>query len=142
MVLAPGLWMPGAAMALLAARLSRAGYVPHVFSYHGRSPFEVNVERLSHFARELPDACFIGHSLGGVLVLCKTLGAFVYGAALVLLVRFTRPQLQQVWKLRRVLSGLAEGGSAAAGLELLMDRLKTFRTNDEFLNEIAKSPTM
>jgi pimeloyl-ACP methyl ester carboxylesterase len=68
-VLAPGLWMPGAAMALLAARLSRAGYVPHVFSYHGRSPFEVNVERLSHFARELPDACFIGHSLGGVLVL-------------------------------------------------------------------------
>ena len=32
--------------------------------------------------------------LGGVLVLCKTLGALVYGAALVLLVRFTRPQLQ------------------------------------------------
>jgi hypothetical protein len=32
--------------------------------------------------------------LSGVLVLCKTLGALVYGAALVLLVRFTRPQLQ------------------------------------------------
>jgi transcription termination factor Rho len=53
---------------------------------------------------------------------------------------FDRKQLQQVWKLRRVLSGLAADGSAAAGLELLMDRLKTFRTNDEFLAEIAKQP--
>jgi hypothetical protein len=32
--------------------------------------------------------------LGGVLILCKTLGALLYGAALVLLVRFARPQLQ------------------------------------------------
>jgi hypothetical protein len=32
--------------------------------------------------------------LGGVLILCKTLGALLYGTALVLLVRFTRPQLQ------------------------------------------------
>ncbi|MCU1359220.1 MAG: rho, partial [Ilumatobacteraceae bacterium] len=32
---------------------------------------------------------------------------------------FARTQLQQVWKLRRVLQGLAEGGSGAAGLELL-----------------------
>ena len=55
---------------------------------------------------------------------------------------FDRKQLQMVWKLRRVLSGLAEGGSAAAGLELLIDRLKTFRTNDEFLNEIAKQPSV
>ena len=55
---------------------------------------------------------------------------------------FDRKQLQQVWKLRRVLSGLAADGSAAAGLELLIDRLKTFRTNDEFLAEIAKQPSM
>jgi transcription termination factor Rho len=55
---------------------------------------------------------------------------------------FDRKQLQQVWKLRRVLSGLAQDGSAAAGLELLIDRLKTFRTNDEFLAEIAKQPGM
>ena len=55
---------------------------------------------------------------------------------------FDRKQLQQVWKLRRVLSGLAEGGNAAPGLELLMDRLKTFKTNDEFLNEISKQPTL
>ena len=53
---------------------------------------------------------------------------------------FDRKQLQQVWKLRRVLSGLAADGNAAPGLELLMDRLKQFRTNDEFLNEIAKQP--
>ncbi|GBL20503.1 hypothetical protein EMGBS4_05630 [Acidimicrobiaceae bacterium] len=46
-----------------------------------------------------------------------------------------------VWKLRRVLSGLAAEGSAAPGLELLIDRLKTFKNNDEFLAEIAKQPT-
>ncbi|MDO8389330.1 MAG: transcription termination factor Rho [Actinomycetota bacterium] len=53
---------------------------------------------------------------------------------------FDKKQLQLVWKLRRVLSGLAEGGNAAPGLELLQDRLKSFRTNDEFLAEIAKQP--
>jgi len=55
---------------------------------------------------------------------------------------FDRKQLQMVWKLRRVLSGLAADGNAAPGLELLMDRLKTFRTNDEFLNEIGRQPSM
>ena len=55
---------------------------------------------------------------------------------------FDRKQLQMVWKLRRVLSGLAADGNAAPGLELLIDRLKTFRTNEEFLNEIAKQPSM
>ncbi|MGI9605031.1 MAG: transcription termination factor Rho, partial [Acidimicrobiales bacterium] len=53
-----------------------------------------------------------------------------------------RTQLQQVWKLRRVLSGMASDSDrgGAAGLELLMDRLKTFRTNEEFLREVAKGP--
>ena len=55
---------------------------------------------------------------------------------------FDRKQLQMVWKLRRVLSGLAADGNAAPGLELLIDRLRTFKTNDEFLNEIAKQPSM
>ena len=50
---------------------------------------------------------------------------------------FDRVQLQQVWKLRRVLNAL-EGG---AGLELLMDKIKSTRSNDEFLAEIAKAPT-
>jgi transcription termination factor Rho len=56
---------------------------------------------------------------------------------------FDRKQLQQVWKLRRVLSGLASDGDggAAAGLELLIDRLKSFRNNDEFLAEVAKGTT-
>ena len=71
-VLVPGLWMPGAAMALLAARLARDGYSPRVFDYRGRSPFEVNVERLARFAHDAlggEAAHFVGHSLGGVLVL-------------------------------------------------------------------------
>ena len=51
---------------------------------------------------------------------------------------FERGQLQQVWKLRRVLNALASEGSAAAGLELLMDKIKTTSSNDEFLAEIAK----
>jgi transcription termination factor Rho len=53
---------------------------------------------------------------------------------------FDRRQLQMVWRLRRVLSGLAAEGNAAPGLELLIDRLKTFRTNDEFLAEVSKQP--
>jgi transcription termination factor Rho len=53
---------------------------------------------------------------------------------------FARNQLNLVWALRRVLSGLSstDGGNAAA-LELLIDRMKTFRTNDEFLAEVAKN---
>jgi transcription termination factor Rho len=41
-----------------------------------------------------------------------------------------------------VLSGLAADGNAGPGLELLTDRLRTFATNDEFLNEIAKQGSM
>ncbi len=53
---------------------------------------------------------------------------------------FEREQLQQVWKLRRVLSGLANenDGHGAAGLELLIDRLKQFPSNDAFLSEVAQ----
>ncbi len=57
---------------------------------------------------------------------------------------FERLQYPQVMKLRRVLSGLASGdggdGRPGAGLELMVDRLKTFRDNAEFLAEIAKAP--
>ncbi len=53
---------------------------------------------------------------------------------------FEGTQLQQVWKLRRVLNALAADGSAAAGLELLMDKIKSTKGNDEFLAEIAKGP--
>jgi transcription termination factor Rho len=53
---------------------------------------------------------------------------------------FERGQLQQVWKLRRVLNALASDGKEAAGLELLMDKIRTTASNDEFLAEIAKGP--
>ncbi|MEE9298796.1 MAG: transcription termination factor Rho [Acidimicrobiia bacterium] len=49
---------------------------------------------------------------------------------------FNRDELAQVWKLRRVLLALAE---PAAGLELLIDRLKNTKSNAEFLADIAKS---
>jgi transcription termination factor Rho len=52
---------------------------------------------------------------------------------------FDKKQLDQVWKLRRVLSGMAaETGNAGAGLELLVDRMKSFRDNASFLAEVAK----
>jgi transcription termination factor Rho len=54
---------------------------------------------------------------------------------------FERIQLQQVWKLRRVLNALAADGNAAPGLELLIDKIKTTKSNDEFLAEIAKGAT-
>ncbi|MGH9048238.1 MAG: transcription termination factor Rho [Acidimicrobiia bacterium] len=50
---------------------------------------------------------------------------------------FDRTALQQVWKLRRVLNALEDG----KGLELLMDKIRTTKSNDEFLAEIAKAPT-
>ncbi len=53
---------------------------------------------------------------------------------------FERTQLQQVWKLRRVLSGLAAEGNTGAGLELLIDRMRKFPNNEVFLAEIAKAP--
>lgn len=66
-VLVPGLWMPAAAMALIALRLARAGYRARSFAYSGRSPFQANVERLARFVGGSA-AHFVGHSLGGVLV--------------------------------------------------------------------------
>ena len=52
---------------------------------------------------------------------------------------FTPKALQQVWKLRRVLSGMADdSGSNANGIDLLTDRMRSFKTNDAFLDEIAK----
>jgi pimeloyl-ACP methyl ester carboxylesterase len=71
-VLTPGLWMPASVMAMLAARLARAGYAPQLFAYRDRSAFEANLARFARFVRERVGgrpAHFIGHSLGGVLVL-------------------------------------------------------------------------
>ncbi len=48
---------------------------------------------------------------------------------------FDQTELSQVWKLRRVLLALEPG----AALELLIDRLKTTKSNPEFLAEVAKN---
>jgi len=48
---------------------------------------------------------------------------------------FDPNELQQVWKLRRVLLAL----EPAAALELLIDRLKDAKSNESFLAEVAKS---
>ena len=48
---------------------------------------------------------------------------------------FERAELQEVWKLRRVLLALESG----AALELLIDRLKSTKSNAEFLISVAKS---
>jgi len=66
-VLAPGLWMPAAAMAVFSARLRRRGFEVHVFDYRGRDPYEKNLEALASFSRGKER--FVGHSLGGVLIL-------------------------------------------------------------------------
>ena len=66
-MLLPGLWMPGVAMTLLGARLRRAGHDARIFRYPGRDSLEANVERLRRFCRG--PAHFVGHSLGGIVIL-------------------------------------------------------------------------
>jgi pimeloyl-ACP methyl ester carboxylesterase len=69
-VLAHGLWVPAMVMTPLAARLARAGYRCHLFSYQGRErPLDAHAERLARFARDVGPAHFVGHSLGGLVVL-------------------------------------------------------------------------
>jgi len=56
---------------------------------------------------------------------------------------FDRQEQLVAWKLRRVLSGMkADDGSFGPAVEMLIDRLKSFRTNADFLNEIAKGPSL
>lgn len=69
-ILVHGLWMPGLAMSPMAGRLSRAGYHCHLFDYAGRErTLAANAERLAQFARSVGPAHFVGHSLGGLVVL-------------------------------------------------------------------------
>src|SRR5258706_614771 len=69
-ILAHGLWVPGVVMQPLAARLERAGFRCHTFSYLGTvRPLEAHAERLARMARDLGPAHFIGHSLGGLVVM-------------------------------------------------------------------------
>jgi len=72
-VLVPGLWMPSVAMGFLGAQLAQRGFVVRLFGYRGRSPLEANVERFARFAGAQTASGarthFVGHSLGGVLIL-------------------------------------------------------------------------
>lgn len=69
-VLVPGLWAPRLVMAPLAARLAHAGFRCRLFGYAGRArPLEAHVERLARFARATGPAHFVGHSMGGLVVL-------------------------------------------------------------------------
>jgi len=69
-ILAHGLWVPGLVMQPLAARLVRAGFRCHIFSYTGAlRPMETHVARLVRFARAIGPAHFVGHSLGGLLIM-------------------------------------------------------------------------
>jgi transcription termination factor Rho len=49
----------------------------------------------------------------------------------------TTDELALVWRLRRVLHALDSG----AALELLIDKMRVTKSNDQFLREIAKAPT-
>ena len=55
---------------------------------------------------------------------------------------FTKPQLNNIYKLRRVLAGVGgESGSNAAAMELLIERMQAFKSNEAFLAEVGKSST-
>ncbi len=67
-----GLWMTGIDMFLLRKRLRRYGYDVVQFSYPTmRSSIDVNAARLHEFTRALNGTTvhFVGHSLGGLVVL-------------------------------------------------------------------------
>ena len=69
-ILAHGLWVPGVMMRPLAARLERAGFRCHTFSYMGTArPLEAHAERLARLARGIGPAHFLGHSMGGLVVM-------------------------------------------------------------------------
>lgn len=71
-VLVHGLWMHGWVMRLIGMRLRRCGFHPLFFSYPSmRSSLSQNALLLSNFVADIAASRihFIGHSLGGLLVL-------------------------------------------------------------------------
>ncbi len=77
-ILVHGLWYHGIGMAMLAGRLRNQGWRVRVFSYPTISrPFAHNAQSLLKFAQrsEARELHFVGHSLGGLLIL-RTLVEF------------------------------------------------------------------
>ena len=71
-VLVHGLWVHGLAMSLMRRRITRGGYRALAYSYPSlRLTLAENAERLARFCRDLaaPRLHFVGHSLGGLIVL-------------------------------------------------------------------------
>jgi pimeloyl-ACP methyl ester carboxylesterase len=71
-VLVHGLWVHGVAMGLMRRRLARRGYRAHAYSYPSmRLTLAENAERLARYCRDLsaPRLHFVGHSLGGLIIL-------------------------------------------------------------------------
>jgi pimeloyl-ACP methyl ester carboxylesterase len=71
-ILLHGLWMPGLVMSPLASRLAARGYRTHVFDYATRRPIDMHADRLGRFANSVTSgspAHFVGHSLGGLVIL-------------------------------------------------------------------------
>ena len=71
-VLVHGLWMPGWVMSLLGLRLRRCGFRTVIFSYSSMcNSLSQNAHILSDFVARIasPNIYFVGHSLGGLLIL-------------------------------------------------------------------------
>lgn len=71
-ILVHGLWMHGAVMALMRRRIARCGYRVVSYSYPSmRLTLTENAERLASFCDGMaaPRLHFVGHSLGGLVIL-------------------------------------------------------------------------
>jgi pimeloyl-ACP methyl ester carboxylesterase len=71
-VLVHGLWVHGIAMELMRRRVARCGYRALAYSYPSmRLTLAENAERLARFCRDIaaPRLHFVGHSLGGLIIL-------------------------------------------------------------------------
>src|SRR3990172_10021421 len=71
-VLVHGLWVHGIVMELMRRRVARCGYRALAYSYPSmRLTLAENAERLARFSRSIaaPRLHFVGHSLGGLIVL-------------------------------------------------------------------------
>jgi pimeloyl-ACP methyl ester carboxylesterase len=71
-VIVHGLWVHGLVMELMRRRVARCGYCALTYSYPSmRLTLAENAERLVRYCRDLaaPRVHFVGHSLGGLIVL-------------------------------------------------------------------------
>ena len=71
-ILVHGLWVHGITMELMRRRVARCGYRALAYSYPSmRLTLAENAERLARFCRDIaaPRLHFVGHSLGGLIIL-------------------------------------------------------------------------